>query len=149
VKGDLVPDTDHITRYCGGVHVEDGKILSTAFMYKKDTETYLSVNWLEFLRLQSRAEEVAKVREILRRKLKKVRAKARIVVLNVGNTRKYVLNESPNEHELTVLHEPDEEYQDQSHAGIYGTDPTDSENAMISELIADTVLKVYPARNNE
>ncbi|MBN1546405.1 MAG: hypothetical protein JW902_07085, partial [Syntrophaceae bacterium] len=77
-------------------------------------EDYLSVNWLEYLRLHHRQEEVGKIRKILASKLT-LGAKAKIAVLNVGETIDYVRSNSPDSRELTILHEPEED--DPSHSG--------------------------------
>ena len=59
MKGDVIPDADHITRLCGGSHVrEDGTISATAFK-PRPGEAYLSVNWLECLGLPDRDAELA------------------------------------------------------------------------------------------
>src|SRR5947207_13717921 len=76
-------DTHHVTRLCGGSHVrEDGTIAATAFKLKPG-ESYLSVNWLEFLALPNRALELAEVRRVLASKRKIGRA-SRLAVMNVG-----------------------------------------------------------------
>jgi hypothetical protein len=100
----------------------------------------LSVNWLEFLKLRSREEEISEIRRLLESKLT-IAAFGRIAILNVGNTRRHVLNNTPDRRILTVLHEP--EKNDPSHSGIYGLKPDDM---FIGELIAEQIEEVYPAR---
>ena len=60
MQRDRVPDTDHISRYCGGAQIlPDGRISGTAFRLR-ELEEYLSVNWLEYLGLGDRDSEIAR-----------------------------------------------------------------------------------------
>jgi hypothetical protein len=140
MKGQAIPDSDHVGRYCKASTVENGEISAAAFMMR-ETEEYLSVNWLEVLKSPSRASQIRDLQELYTKKLK-VGATARIAILNVGTLRGKVERESPNSRLLRVLHEP-EEPDDPSHAGIYEI-PHDDE--IIAELIAQVVLEKYPAR---
>jgi len=140
MKGQAIPDSDHVGRYCKASTVENGEISATAFMMR-ETEEYLSVNWLEELKRPSRASQIRDLQEVYNKKLK-VGVTARIAILNVGTLRSKVQRESPDSRLLRVLHEP-EEPDDPSHAGIYEI-PHDDE--IISELIAQVVLENHPAR---
>jgi hypothetical protein len=140
MKGQAIPDSDHVGRYCKASTVENGEISAAAFMMR-ETEEYLSVNWLEVLKSPSRASQIRDLQELYTKKLK-VGATARIAILNVGTLRSKVERESPDSRLLRVLHEP-EEPDDPSHAGIYEI-PHDDE--IIAELIAQVVLEKYPAR---
>jgi hypothetical protein len=140
MKGQAIPDSDHVGRYCKASTVENGEISATAFMMR-ETEEYLSVNWLEELKRPSRASQIRDLQKVYNNKLK-VGATARIAILNVGTLRSKVQRESPDSRLLRVLHEP-EEPDDPSHAGIYEI-PHDNE--IIAELIAQVVLENHPAR---
>ena len=140
MKGQAIPESDHVGRYCKASTVENGEISATAFMMR-ETEEYLSVNWLEELKRPSRASQIRDLQEVYNKKLK-VGVTARIAILNVGTLRSKVQRESPDSRLLRVLHEP-EEPDDPSHAGIYEI-PHDDE--IISELIAQVVLENHPAR---
>ena len=140
MKGQAIPDSDHVGRYCKASTVENGEISAAAFMMR-ETEEYLSVNWLEVLKSRSRASQIRDLQELYTKKLK-VGATARIAILNVGTLRSKVERESPDSRLLRVLHEP-EEPDDPSHAGIYEI-PHDDE--IIAELITQVVLENYPAR---
>jgi hypothetical protein len=140
MKGQAIPDSDHVGRYCKASTVENGEISAAAFMMR-ETEEYLSVNWLEVLKSPSRVSQIRDLQELYTKKLK-VGATARIAILNVGALRSKVERESPDSRLLRVLHEP-EEPDDPSHAGIYEI-PHDDE--IIAELIAQVVLEKYPAR---
>ncbi len=140
MKGDVIPDPDHVARYCGASTVDDGKIQPTAFMLR-ERDAYLSVNWLEKLRGPDRAGQVGELQKLYATKLQ-VGAKARMAILNVGTVRYKVENESPDKWVLRVLHEFEDD--DPSHSGIYGIPYDDREIA--AELIAQVVLENHPAR---
>lgn len=140
MKGDQVPDTDHITRYCPGGSIEDGKISGIAFRRRKD-ELYLSVNWIEFLKKENRLAEVAEIRTILSSKLK-ISSNAKIAVLIVGQVRNHVLSNSEDRRSLNVIHEP--EITDPSHSGIHNLNLEDD---LIADLIAQTIQEIYPAKS--
>ena len=139
MKGDKIPDQNHIARYCSPKHNSDGQIQATAFMLRSG-EKSLSVNCLELLNCSSRGNEVAQIRRIYEAKLS-VGARARIAILNVGEVRNHVLDESPDRRNLEVLHDPQSE--DPSHSGIYNLR---EEDELIAELILETVQETYNAR---
>jgi hypothetical protein len=139
MRGDVIPDKNHISRYCKATQVADGQIQSTAFMLRAGEES-LSVNWLEFLKCSSRDSEIGELRRIYATKLR-VGARAKIAVLNVGGVREKVRSESPDGRNLDVLHNPETE--DPSHSGIYNLKQDDE---LIAELILETVRETYSAR---
>lgn len=139
MKGDKIPDTHHIGRYCKPSTVADGQIQATAFMLRKGEES-LSVNWVEFLNYSNRRQEVAELRKIYSSKLS-VGARAKIAILNVGEVREKVFTETPDSRNLEVLHDPVED--DPSHSGIYNLRYDDE---LIAELILETVKETYSAR---
>jgi len=137
VKGDPLPDQDHICRYCSVTKfTEDGLITGAAFQLRP-SHKYLSVNWLEFFQLADRQEQIGEVRKSLRLK---PGAKAKLAVLNVEEIVNFVHTQSPDARKLRVLHEPEEN--DPSHSGIYGFGYNDH---LIADLIAETVQECYPA----
>lgn len=140
MKGQAIPDSDHVGRYCGARTVENGEISAAAFMLREG-EGYLSVNWLEELRRSNRLSEIRDLQRLYATKLR-VGASARIAVLNVGNVRNKVQSESPDRRLLRVQHEPEEPV-DPSHAGIY---EIPREDEIIAELIAQAVLEHYSAK---
>lgn len=139
MKGQIIPDSDHVARYCNPATVENSEILATAFMVRSSDE-HLSVNWLEELKRPDRASQICDLQELYARKLR-VRAAARIAILNVGAVRAKVEQETPNRRLLRVLHDP--EADDPSHSGIYDI-PYDDE--IVAELIALVVLEKHSAR---
>ena len=140
MKGQAIPDSDHVARYCKAAStVEHGEISATAFMLRK-TDEYLSVNCLEELRRSDRASQIRDLQELYATKLR-VKAAARIAILNVGTVRAKVERDSPDRRVLRVLHDPEPD--DPSHSGIYDI-PYDDE--IVAELIAQVVLEKHPAR---
>ena len=143
MQRDRVPDTDHISRYCGGAQIlPDGRISGTAFRLR-EADQYLSVNWLEYLDLGDRASEIAEVRRVLEAKGRKLGTTARLAVLNAGLLREHVASASADHRVLDILHEP--EPKDPSHAGIYGLRQDDT-LMEIAEPMAEVVQDVYPAK---
>jgi hypothetical protein len=141
MKGQVVPDSDHVARYCKASTVEGGEVQATAFLLR-DGEEYLSVNWLEDLNCSDRRSEIRALQDLYSRKLNRVGTAARIAILNVGAFRTKVAHESPDMRRLRVLHEPIMP-EDPSHAGIYDIS---SDDEIIAELIAQSVLEKHPAR---
>lgn len=138
--GDKIPDQDHIARYCSPIHAPGGKIQATAFMLRQ-SDTSLSVNWLEYFQCSSRHRAIAELRKVYSAKKLTIKVDGRIAVLNVGEVRMQVLTESPDRRILEVLHDPKEN--DPSHSGIYNLRYDDE---LIAELILETIRETCPAR---
>jgi len=143
MKGQPVPDNDHVARYCKPSTVVEGEIQATAFMTREDEE-YLSVNWLEELKCPDRASEIRELQDLYRRKFNRVAATARIAIVNVGTVLASVSSESPDQRLLRILHEPITTPADPSHAGIYNI-PSDDE--IIAELITKVIQEKHLARS--
>lgn len=139
MKGEKIPDPDHIARFCRPMHVSDGQVQAVAFMLRPG-EKSLSVNWLEFLNCPNRDSEITEIRNIYSVKLN-VGARAKLAVINVGEVCEKVLTESPDRRNVEVLHDPMDD--DPSHSGIYNLEP---DGELIAELILETVRETYPAR---
>ena len=141
MRGDRVPDQDHVARYCPFSKLSpDGQIQATAFMLRSD-EVSLSVNWLEFLECSSRDNEIIEIRKIYSQKFRSVGAQAKLAILNVGEMRENVLTRTQDRRNLEVLHEP--LVNDQSHSEIYNLRPDEE---FIAELILETVCESHSAR---
>jgi len=141
MKGEKIPDQNHIARFCRPMQAPEGQIQATAFMLRACDDESLSVNWLEFLNCSSRESEITKIRTIYSKTFSSVGARAKIAVLNVGEVRKKVLTKSPDGRNLEVLHAP--LMNDPSHSGIYNLKQDDE---LIAELILETVRESYSAR---
>ena len=139
MKGEKIPDQNHIARFCRPLQVNEEQIQATAFMLREGEEC-LSVNWLEFLNCSNRENEITKLRTIFSETFT-VGARAKIAVLNVGDVHDKVLTESPDGRNLEVLHDP--AMNDPSHSGIYNLKQDDE---LIAELILETVRESYSAR---
>lgn len=138
MKGERIPDADHVARLCGGSHIrEDGTVGPTAFMLRKG-EVYLSVNWLEFLKLPTRTAQIEEVFRVVGTK-RKIGSSARLAVLNVGTIQKIGAELGQRAVSIAVLHEPEEGAgSDPSHSGIHGM--ADRDNT-ISEFLARAVTE--------
>ena len=140
MKGDVIPDPDHVARHCKTTTAPDGEIQATAFMLREGEQS-LSVNWLEELRCSDRTSEVRALQDLYARKMTRVGTGARIAILNVGTLHTKVASESSDRRLLRVLHDPEPD--DSSHSGIYEI-PYDDD--LVAELIAQVVLENHPAR---
>ena len=139
MKGGHIPDSDHIARYCGAARIMDSGNISGLAFKLRDGEEYLSVNWLEYLKKPNREDEIGELRKVFARKGRRVGAKARFAILNVGEMCGHVL--SIGQRRINVRHEPEED--DSSHSGIYGL----YEDDILLDLIAEKVeAKHYAAR---
>ncbi len=137
MTGDPIPPSDHVARYCPGSTIAPGgRVSGTAFRLRAGEE-YLSVNWLEFFNLPSRAHQIAEVRRILDTKLTLGRT-AKIAVLNVGEITNNVREQNPDGSEVSVRHEPLDD--DPSHGGIF-----DVNSDLIADLIAEIISEAHPA----
>ena len=148
MKGDPVPDPDHILRYVGGFHVEkDGTISGGAFIAKPKDGNCPSYNWLECLK-GSLEERVQQVRDAARIKYG---GTAVLVRLNVGQVRQFIRDEAEG-HEVTVIHDPLEPEEtcplpDPSHALMTNV-PNENkpQGELIGDLIRQCILEVFPAK---
>lgn len=139
MKGDRIPDSDHVVRHCSGRSVDGGHVMALAFELKE--HEYLSVNWLEYFGVISREAQVDAVWHELQNYLT-LRKSGRLAVLNVGDARAVI--ESELSLKLTVSHEPEDDDgrpMGESHCGIYGY--TDSD-PFVAVLLAGLVLALHP-----
>lgn len=149
MKDDPLPPNDHISRWCGGSHIdpETGSIGPGAFMLKpKDIDGAVSVNWLEFLDPSDREIQLRKVRAVFLSKRMKLGSKAKFAVLNVGEAINNVKEETGAKIQPSILHSPKElpgQWEDPSHSGIYGL-PTDDDTSAVA--LSNSVIEAYPAR---
>jgi hypothetical protein len=154
MKGEPVPDTDHILRYVapGKVGEDDqGKplIAGAAFIAKPKDNNRPSYNWLECFD-GPLVDKVAQVRQLARLRYA---AKGRLVRLNVGEVCSHIRENTDNGHVVTVVHDPRDPDPvnscpaDPSHAvmtDVPGEDDPFGEE--IGDLIAECILDVFPAR---
>ncbi len=144
MKGNQIPDTDYVSRYVGWSKITtSGRITGEAFRLRSNEEA-ISVNWLEYFGLEHRIAEIQEVRKAFLKKGRILQAKAKFAVLNVGEAREHVRQESKDKRVIRFLHDP-EEQNDPSHSGIYNI-PRD--DPAIGDIIAELIVKdaIYPAR---
>lgn len=139
MQGEHLPLQHHTARYCPGSKMnEHGEAAPTAFFLKKD-ESYLSVEWMEYMGQSCRTEEIRVVIDILSQKLS-LGSSARIAVLGVGSVCAHVLTETG--YPIQVLHEP--EPNDPAHSGIHGSAV---DEIIIAGLIAESVEEMHPVKS--
>ena len=140
LNNNLIPDNNHIARFCFKKYVSNGQVQGSAF-FLRENEEYLSVNWLEYFQCNRRNEEISKIRYVYSQKFTRPRpgSKDRIAVLNVGKTRKHVQSESDDHRNLEFIHL---NKADPSYSGIYNLRP---DNEMIAELIRETIIESHSA----
>ena len=143
MKDEPIPPDHHVSRYCGGASILNGEITGASFRLRDDDE-YLSVNWLESLRLGDRDGEIEEVKRVLGTKMN-LGSTAKIAVLNVGDMQDHVRQNSQDDRDLRIFHRPDEppDKPDPSHSGIFDTAVDEQ---LIADLIAEKVLETYAAR---
>ena len=140
MNGPQIPDDDHVVHLCSGGSIDPaGRVTSTAF-FLKDKAEYVSVNWLEFLRLPTRIEEIAEVRRILMEKVT-LRRTGRLAVLNVGRTKQKIRTESKQEIQVTHYPEPN----DPSHSGLVYPAGNATVVEYLAQFVADSVVETHPA----
>ena len=108
-------DSHHVARYCKPSAISPNGMPAAKAFLPRETESYLSVNWLEYFGALDHADAVAHVRAALREKGYTVRATGRLAVLNVGEAKDAARRTNTT---LRVEHQPAPD--DPSHAGITG-----------------------------
>jgi hypothetical protein len=147
-NGDPIPATDHVLRYVGGTHFDEGQINGSAFLCRS-TETSPSANWLECFggALLERIDQVRQRARI------KYGATARLARINVGRAIAYVRENDANS--LTfeiVLDELNADpllgfSEDPSHSLMNGIPKIGTPRAeLIGDLLARCVIDSFPAR---
>ncbi len=145
MRGNRIPDENHVARLCWPGTIEDGQVTASSF-YLRLGEDGLSVNWLEHFKSPNRESELVEVRKVYTAKELNIRPRARIAVLKVGEVHNVVHGDFP---QVEICHDREENEEnpslhDPSHAGIFGMGPSYEE---VAELILQTNIKTYPALN--
>ncbi len=141
MPGPEIPGTDHVCRLCGAAKCDEyGRPIGAAFMLRP-VEAFLSTNWLECTEAQTRADQLAIVRQHLTSKGMKLTTNGRLAVLHLQTVIDHVRAWSPDGRSITAHHEP--EPPDPSHAGLYGYTADDQ---LVADLIAQVVEEVHQAR---
>jgi hypothetical protein len=135
MRGDQLPDQDHISRYCAPKTLADGHPTGASFMLRQDEE-YLSVNWLEYFGDIGMDAQINNIREYIELSLA---ASGLFSVLNIGEIIDYV--QSNGEKHLAILYEPTSG--DPSHSGIYDYRHEDD---LIADLMSEIVIETHPSK---
>lgn len=144
-SGMPISDDNHVLRYIAPRHVEDGIVNGAGFL-RRPNEEGSSVNWLEYFDPPVESQ-VSEVRSVARLRYAKT---GYLVRLNIGVTRDYVRQNSPQGLDLHFVHDPlsaeGDFPSDPSHALIHGIPAADSADAeLIKDLIADCIIQpLYP-----
>ena len=138
--GELLPDADHVARYCKPSAVDSNGLPTAAAFKPRNNERYLSVNWLEYFGTRDIAVAVEHVRDVFRNKDFRLRSGGRFAVINVGTARSLV-HEALGK-QLRIDHQPLDD--DQSHAGIHGFAADDLEVAVEIKFLVER-KGVHPA----
>lgn len=128
----VLPDSDHVARYCGDQKCPDGNVQATAFL-RRPLDAGLSVNWLEYYAdCGDRRQALVRVVSALDTKGRSLGTKSWMTVLNVGRARKLVRQESERRTDLAFVHLPEPD--DGSHSEIRGMEVGDE---FVGELLAE------------
>ena len=146
MTGEDIPDADSVVRYIGGSKIEDGVVLGEAFRLPAENpeRDRLSVNWLDYFRGLSKAEQLSEVRQ---RSRLNFRPNGRLAELNVGATRAYLRQELNALRFVKSPLDANPPYPaDPSHGDIVGLPPAESPMAsLVGDLIAQCVQDLHPA----
>ena len=138
MSGRLIPDSDHVSRYCKPSVVQNGLPIVAAFLARPNEE-YVSVNWVEYLDARDLPVAIGKVRAGFQRRGYSLRPNGRFVVLNVGSCKESATRVNQ---QVRFEHLPRDD--DRSHAGIVGIGEDDfAVAAEITRLVAPK--DVHPA----
>lgn len=152
MKGEAIPDSDHVLRYVGGRHLDldsDGQpiALGSGFISRPHERNSPSCNWLELLRghLEDQVQQVRNAARV------RYGATGRLARLNVGTITRVVAEGTQDGRAVTVVYDPlDAEGEwaaDPSHALMTNVpDADDPEGELVGDLIANCVLESFPAR---
>jgi hypothetical protein len=142
LKGESLPNSDHVLRYCKPTTVAEGVVQASAFELRVDEhgteEEYLSVFWMEHIHPNDHDLQVAGVLSQSPISLKK---NGRLAKLNVG-TSKHLVN-TKTDHTIDFQHEPNAPCA--CHAGIFGLSPN---SLVVHGLLAQCVQEPLPIPSN-
>lgn len=145
MKGDLIPHSDTISRYCAPMTLSEktGKPTGQSFIRKSDlrfANPHISVNWLEYFSDKEKSEQIEAVRAILSKKMKLAK-NAKLTLMKVGSIHEQFALDP--DLAVRVLHWPDDQNDDPSHAGIFDIE---SDPDVIGDMLAIVEAELLPAR---
>ena len=135
MRGDLLPNDDHVVRYVRPGLIDGEEVTGTAF-HRREGEIALSINWLDYFRNQPKEQQLREVRRLFGLQ---VSPNGRFAELTVGQTRRHLADELEAlkfvEDPLTADPENGDD-EDPSHALIEGL-PDPNQTPELAEMIGD------------
>lgn len=113
MTGDPLADGHHVVRYCPPSQVNDDGLPAVHAFVPRESDTHLSVNWLEYF--TGDIDPIEQLRVVLDAKLT-IKKTGRLVRLNVGDAKSAAHTAGCDS--LDIEERPTED--DPSHAGIVG-----------------------------
>lgn len=140
-----MPELDcahHFFRHIGLQSIHDDFIDPAAFRLRTDKqngqlEKGLSVNWLEYFQTSTPQEAITPLRDTLEGKGRKIGAKSKFALLNVGAAKNAAVKYTT----VAIVH--DKEGNDHSHCLINGYE---AYNDQVAEALAKVIIGTFPAK---
>jgi len=123
-------EAGNVTRYCRPSTLENGVPNSSAFE-RRSEEKYLSVYLLDFFKRHTEEENVIEVKKYMTANRYKFKPNGSFAVLNIEQSRKYILEESSSEIYYREKNLP--------HCGIFH----DADDLLIAKLLAECIQTKY------
>ncbi|MCY4259022.1 MAG: hypothetical protein OXC91_02000 [Rhodobacteraceae bacterium] len=151
MSDEAIPEAHHVLRYVKPSLIDNGALDGSAFVMR-ESESGLSVNWLEFFEDGNFPDPVTAIRDLARISLAST---GRFAKLNVGQTKEYIPAAAAGAGisvDLAIVQDPlSAEHgfdADPSHAEIRGLPDHGEDAAMVvGDLIAECVLPpLIPAK---
>ena len=127
-------EAGNVTRYCKPSSLEKGEPKSSAFE-RRSEEKYLSVYLLNFFKMHTEVENVREVKKYLTGKSFQCKPNGSFAVLNIEQSREYILEESSSEIYYREKNLP--------HCGIFH----DADDLLIAKLLAEAIQTNYPIKD--
>jgi hypothetical protein len=143
LPGTPLSDDGHVLRYIGRKHVDDGVVNGSGFM-RRPGEDAPSVNWMECFPppVENQVAEISARRRI------RYERRGQLVLINVGHTKHYVIENATIPIELAFLYDPLVAEncwpKDCSHAVIEGVPAVDTpEGELVQDLFVNCILEQF------
>ena len=137
MTNELIPEDDHVLRYCTPSKIENGFPLPIAFKLKKNDETYLSVNWVEYYKCENLLSNIQKIREEFN-KNHSLSKNGKFVLFQVSKTKESIKETTDQSLCFKKIPYPDSP----SHSGIYGYEYNDE---VVEDLVRlSKCCKTFP-----
>lgn len=135
-------DESCVVRYVRpGLVRDDGSVDGGAFRLRSN-EDGLSVNWLEYFEEQTRADQLKRIRRLLRITPSR---NGLFVELNVGRTKRKIHSYAELSFERRPLEAEGDYLEDPSHCEILGLPKDSPRAALVADMIAEIVTEKHQA----